>query len=378
MRVALVHDALYQYGGGERVLERLTELFPGAPVYTAVYTPELMPPSFRRMTIHTSFIQRLPALGRRRHQAYFPMYPLAFEEFDLSGYDVVISNSGAWARSVITGARTVHVNYCLTPTRWAWRFEDYIAGEKVGGIAGLGLRPLMSYLRVWDVAVSARVDRFVAISETVAERIRKHYRRDADVIFPPVDTSVFRPSDRTDDFYLLVSRLIPYKRIDVVIDAFNRLGLPLLVVGKGRGRAALERRAAPNVQFLGGVSDVDLADLYARCRALICPAEDDFGLVQVEALASGRPVIAYGAGGSLETLIEGETGTFFYEQQPDALIEAIRRLDTMPLDSARIRAHAEQFDVEIFKQRFHALIVEAFERLSATGVRGQISPRIRR
>lgn len=365
MRIALVHDALYQYGGGERVLEYLTELFPGAPIYTAVYTPELMPARYRRMDIRTSFLQRLPALGRRRHQVYLPLYPLAFEEFDLSGYDVVISNSGAWAKAVITGPETVHINYCLTPMRWAWRYQDYITRERVTRLAALTLRPLMNYLRAWDIAAAHRVDEFVAISRTVAARIQKYYRRPSALIYPPVNMSAFQPAARTDDFYLVVSRLVPYKRIDLAVEAFSRLGLPLLVVGEGRGHAELKARAAANVEFLGPVGDAQLRDLYARCKALICPGEDDFGLVHVEAQACGRPVIAYGAGGALETVVEGETGTFFYEQTVEALTEAVRRLNEMPVDSDRIRAHATQFDVTVFKAKFTKLIDEALGRRNA-------------
>jgi glycosyltransferase involved in cell wall biosynthesis len=359
MRVALVHDYLNQYGGAERVLEQLHDLFPDAPIYTSMYDPAVMPVSYRTWDIRTSFMQKLP-LVTKRHQAYLMLYPLAFESFDLSGYEVVISNSSAFCKGIVTGPQTLHISYCLTPMRWVWRYRDYVDRERIGRAARLGLPPLIHYLRMWDVTSSQRVDRFVGISSAVAGRIRKYYRREADVIFPPVDTRRFVPNGRSDDYYLTVARLHPYRRIDLIVDAFSRLGSPVKIVGDGRERARLEARATPNVQFLGRVDDSALVDLVTRCRAYLFPAEEDFGIAPVEAQAAGKPVVAFGAGGSLDTVLDGETGVLFHEQTPDAFAEAVRRLEGTTFDPASIRANAERFAVEVFRARLVQLVDQAY------------------
>jgi glycosyltransferase involved in cell wall biosynthesis len=358
MRVALVHDYLNQYGGAERVLERLHEMFPEAPIYTSIFDSAAMPASYQTMDIRTSFMQRLPGV-MQRHQSYLPLYPLVFENFDLSGYDVVISNSSAWAKSVITEPDTLHVCYCLTPMRWAWRYRDYVNRERLGRLARAALPPIMNYLRVWDASSAARVDAFVAISRAVAARIGKFYRRDATIIYPPVDTEAFQPRGEPGDFFLVASRLIPYKRVDLVIDAFNILGLPLKIVGDGRDRASLQASAASNVEFLGRVTDAELHDLYARCRAFVFPGEEDFGIAPVEAQACGRPVVAFGAGGALDTVVDGQTGVHFHEQTVGALAEAVRRIDRQDWDSDLIRANAERFSTTEFKRS----LVELIEQL---------------
>jgi len=355
MRVALVHDYLNQYGGAERVLEAMHDLFPDAPIFTSIFDPEVMPPSYRRMNIRTSFMQRLPGV-MSRHQSYLPFYPLVFENFDLSGFDVVISNSSAWAKSVITDPETVHICYCLTPMRWAWRYHDYVNRERLGPLARIALPPVMNYLRMWDVAAANRVDSFVAISRAVADRIKKFYRRDASIIYPPVDTEAFRPVGTVDDFFLVASRLIPYKRVDLVVDAFNRLGLPLKIVGDGRDRADLQASARDNIEFLGRVSDADLSDLYGRCRAFIFPGEEDFGIAPVEAQACGRPVIAFAAGGALDTVMDGTTGRYFFEQTSDALMDAVRRFEMQSWDSSLIRCNAERFSLNTFRSEFTTLV----------------------
>lgn len=365
-RTALVHDYLNQNGGAERVVLALQRLFPAAPLYTSIYDRRRMPATYRGLDIRPSFMQRLPGV-MRRHQAYLPLYPFAFESFDLSDYDLVISSSSAWAKSVITPPGTLHICYCHAPMRFAWSYRSYIAGERVGRLARAGLPALMVLLRLWDVASAARVDSFIANSRAVAARIAKYYRRPARVINPPVETDRFAISPEIDDYFLIVQRLVPYKRLDVVLDAFNALRLPLKIVGDGRARADLERRAGPTIEFAGRLSDEELRRAFARCRAYIVPGEEDFAIAPVEAQAAGRPVIAYAAGGALETVIEGTTGLFFHEQTPAALAAAVRCFEGMIVSPTVIRAHAQTFDTAIFERRMREVVESALERPLAWG-----------
>jgi glycosyltransferase involved in cell wall biosynthesis len=360
LKVALVHDYLNQYGGAERVLEELHGLFPSAPVYTSMYWPEKMSATIRALDIRTSFMQRLP-LVTRNHQPFLLLYPLAFESFDLSGYDVVISNSSAFCKGVITQPGTLHISYCLTPMRWVWNYHAYVKRERLGTAARLVLPAAISQLRSWDVATAQNVDRFLAISKTVAARIRKYYRRDATVIYPPVNCEAFSlTSERTEDYYLIVSRLIPYKRIDLAVDAFTRLGIRLKIVGSGgRDLAALRARAGRNVEFVGRVPDAQLKQLYAGCRALVFPGEEDFGIAPLEANASGRPVIAYAGGGALDTVVDGKTGVLFAEQQVDDLIGAIRRAEATAWDADELRTHAKRFDSQVFRDQMQQFVGES-------------------
>jgi glycosyltransferase involved in cell wall biosynthesis len=355
-RVALVHDALDTFGGGERVLFQLHCLYPDAPIFTSVFSPASLPAVFRSMDVRTSFLQSLPRLGHRGYRGYLPLYPLAFENFDFSEFDVVISSSGAWGKAVITQPGTVHVDYCLTPMRWAWRTHDYLRGEGLAGLSELALRIFIGYLRAWDVAASMRVDHFVAISGTVSDRIRRYYARESEVIFPPIEERWYQPLHPSEDFYLLVSRLVPYKRIDIAIRAFQMMNRPLVVVGAGRARGILTERAPANVHFLGTVTDEALAQLYRRCKAVVCTAVDDFGLVQVEAQAAGKPVIALAEGGSRETTLDGTTGVLFKEQTDESLVNALLELDTLKLDPAVIQAHARKFDTASFARDFTAFV----------------------
>jgi glycosyltransferase involved in cell wall biosynthesis len=362
LKVAIVHDWLNQYGGAELVLEALKELFPTAPIYTSIYDPRAMPPFYRRWEIHTSFLDKFP-LVKTHHQPFLPLYPLAFESFNLSGYDLVISNKSGFCHGVITGPETVHICYCLTPTRFVWDFHNYIRGEGLGLLARKILPLFLFFLRQWDKLAADRVDFFIAISREVKERIRKFYRRTSEIIHPPVYTSRFSPSPEQDDYYLVVSRLVPYKRIDVAVEAFNILKRPLLIVGEGRARASLEKKAGPNVRFLGRVSGEELARLYARCQALIFPGREDFGIAPLEAQASGRPVIAYAAGGALETIVEGKTGLFFKPQTPEALAEAVLEFEkrAADFDPAAIRENAMRFDVQNFREKMHLFIQFALD-----------------
>ena len=353
-RVALVHDYLNQYGGAERVLEALHELFPDAPVYTSIYDPATMPMHYRDWNIQTSWMQQLP--GWRRHfRKYFLLYPSAFESFDLSAYDLIISSSSAYAKGIIPAPGALHVCYCHTPMRFGWRTGSYLERESIGGPASRALALLLTYLRTWDVVSAQRVDAFIANSREVARRIQRYYRRAAEVIPPPVDLSPYVPAE-PEDFYLTGGRFVPYKRIDLVVEAFTKLKLPLVVFGSGRDRPKLEALAGPNVRFVGRVGDAELHDLYRRCRGYITAGDEDAGIQPVEAMAAGRPVIAYAAGGVRETVIDGVTGCFFHEQTAAALAVAVAQSRAIRFDPSAIRRHAEQFSRERFKERVMAFI----------------------
>jgi glycosyltransferase involved in cell wall biosynthesis len=351
-RVAIVHSWLNQYGGAERVLEQLHDLFPAAPVYTSMFAPKVFPTAYQTWDIRTSFLQRVPG-SRTRHQLMLFFYPLAFESFDFSGYDLVLSLSSGFSHGVRVPSSTRHVSYCLTPPRFLWTFDQYVKLEGVGRPTQLGLRAAVPLLRRWDFRAARRVGQLVAISEVVRERIRRCYGRESAIIYPSIAVDSFTPSDEVDDYFLTAGRLIPYKRVDLAIAACNRLELPLKIIGDGRSRAALERLAGPTVEFLGKVDEATLRHHYAHCRALIFPGEEDLGLTPIEAQAAGRPVIALGRGGTRETILAGETGEFFPEQTVDSLADVLARFDHRRYDSARIRAHVRgTFDLSVFRQRF--------------------------
>lgn len=350
-RVALVHDYLNQYGGAERVLEVLHDLYPTAPIYTSIYAPELMPESYRSWDIRVSPMQRLPGI-HRHHQPYLPLYPLAFERFRLDGYDVVLSSSSAFAKGVHVPRGSTHICYCHSPMRFAWDFSRYAERERMNGATQRLLPVLMNRLRRWDIASANRVDHFIANSTTVQRRIKDFWGRDSTVIFPPVETGSISPAppDEVSDYFMLISRLVPYKRFDLVIEAFNELKLPLKIVGSGRALTELQRLAGPTIEFLGAVSDDEKARLYARCQAAIFPAEDDFGIAQLEVQAAGRPAIALAAGGAIDTVIDGETGLLFEPQSAAAIVAAIRRFEQLTFSSERIVGHAQRFSRERFQR----------------------------
>jgi glycosyltransferase involved in cell wall biosynthesis len=359
LRVALVHDYLNQQGGAEKVVEVFCTMFPHAPLYTSVYDPSAMGAFWRNVDIRTSFMQRFsPRLKIAR--MLFPLYPVAFESFDLRDYDLVLSSTTAFAKGVITRPETCHVCYCNNPTRFVWMYHEYIAHERLP----IGTRAILPWLitplRVWDYAAAQRVDHFIAGSYNAARRIQKYYRRSSTVIQPPVDLNAYYPSKQIGDYYLVMARLQPYKRIDLAVEACTRLGCPLVVVGEGPDRPRLQRLAGPTVRFLGRVADEEARRLLRECRALLWPGEEDFGLVPIEAQASGRPVIAYRAGGALETVLEGETGILFAPQTVDALVEAIRSFDPTAFDPQRLRAHARRFDRATFIDRMRVELARAY------------------
>lgn len=369
MKLAIIHDYLNQYGGAERVLEKLHQLYPDAPIYTSIYDAETLPASYRTWDIRTSFMQRLPGV-MRHHQSYLPFYPMAFEGFDLREYDVVLSNSSAWCKGVITPPTTLHLCYCLTPMRWVWNYQEYVQRERFGRPIRMVLPAMMNWLRLWDRVTADGVDEFATISRAVAARVAKYYRRDSAVIYPPVNTLAYQPADSHDDYFLVVSRLIPYKRIDVVVEAFNKLGFPLVIIGDGRDRRALAAKAGPNIRFLGMIPDAEVKRYYARCKAFLFPGEEDFGITPVEAQASGRPVIAYAGGGALDTVIDGVTGKLFRPQTPEGLVEAVGSFDENAYDPTVIRQNAERFSMENFNRMLVQFVQRHAEaRGIGTGVR---------
>jgi glycosyltransferase involved in cell wall biosynthesis len=352
MKVALVHDYLNQMGGAERVVLAFHEMFPDAPIYTSIYDPERVDAAFQKIDIRTTFMQKLP-LVTRHHQPYLPLYPFAMESLDLRGYDLVLSSSSAFGKGVITRPETMHICYCHTPMRWLWNYREYVEREHLGRITRGVLPMLMTWMRVWDQMSAMRVDYFIANSPVVAERIQKYYRRDAVVIPPPIEASrfMFDPGTQVEDYFLVVSRLIPYKRIDLAIEACNRLQLPLVIIGSGRDLERLQRMAGPTIRFMGRLSDTEVLHYYAHCRALLFPGEDDFGLTPLEAQASGRPVIAYGVGGALASVVDGITGTFFYEPAVESLTSVLASFDETQYDPVAIRNHALEFDMPRFQRR---------------------------
>ncbi len=360
-RVALVHDWLNQIGGAENVLRELVDLFPQAPIYTSMYASERMPASYQAWPIHTSFMQHLPGVITH-HQAYLPLYPAAFSRFDLSEYDLVLSNKSGFCHGVQTtrsNQHALHVCYCLTPTRFLWMYEQYREREQMG-LFSLLLKPLLGMLRRWDWQAAQRVDRFIAISTTVQERIRTLYGRESVVIYPPVDTTYFTPAPTPiDDYYLIVSRLIPYKRIDLAIQAFNHLPQEkLLIVGKGRADAALREQAGPNVVFMGHQPRERIRELLRGCKAFLFPGLEDFGIAPVEAMSAGRPVIAFGGGGALDTVIPGVTGELFATQQWESLYAILETFRPEAYDPLACRQQAEQFDETLFRQRLLTYLAE--------------------
>jgi len=350
VKLAIVHDYLNQFGGAERVVGVFHEMFPEAPIFTSFYIQDRTFPCFRTAAVSTSFMQQLPRIDRY-FRSYLPLYPLAFENFDLKEYDVVLSSSSGWAHGIQTRNGAIHICYCYTPPRWVWNFDEYVRKEPWGPLKKAALRCVVKYLRQHDLAVSRRPHYYIAISNAVAHRIKLFYGRESTVIHPPVEVERFPLRTSANDYYLVVSRINGYKRIDLVVEAFNELKLPLRIVGEGPMRRTLEQLAGPNIQFLGVLKDSELVEQYANCRALIFPGEEDFGIAPLEANACGRPVIAFAAGGALETVLEGETGIFFRQATASELRQKVLESQRMHFDPHHLRAHAEKFGTPVFRQR---------------------------
>ena len=355
-RTAIIHYWLVGMRGGERVLERLVRLFPEADIFTHVYDPKAVSAVINGQRVTTTFIQRLPG-SRKHYQRYLPLMPLALEQLDLRGYDLVISSESGPTKGVITTPDSQHICYCHSPMRYLWdHYHDY--RDSAGALTRAAMPLVFHQLRKWDTASAARVDHFVANSTFVQRRIEKAYRRRSTVIHPPVQTDLFRPSAEIDKTYLWVGQMTAYKRADIALEAFNELGLPLLMVGDGELAARLKPRARPNVTIVPRLSFDELRAAYARCRALVFTAEEDFGIVPVEAMASGRPVIAYGRGGVLDTIVPGVTGLLFPEQTAESLITAVEALERwLPdFDPRAAVKQAERFGPERFDREFMMVV----------------------
>jgi glycosyltransferase involved in cell wall biosynthesis len=396
-KIALVHDWLTGMRGGEHCLEALCELFQGADLFTLLHVKGSVSETIERRRIYTSAIQSMP-FASRRYRYYLPLFPWAVERLALDGYDLILSDSHCVAKGVRVPPGALHLSYVYTPMRYIWDMHHaYIAPGRMGPLSRPMLRALAGRLRRWDLEVNDRVHHFAAISRHVADRVRRHYGREAEVIYPPVQTARFRLVDRIDDYYLVAGALAPYKRVDLAIEAFNRLRRRLVIVGEGQEDRRLRRIAGPTIEFLGWRPDGEFAELLARCRALVFPGEEDFGILPVEAMASGRPVIAYGRGGVTETVVpingaecgvrsaecggspvlsgtshlapRTPTGVFFYDQTVESLIGAIdlfeRRFDRF--DPEALRAHALPFDRSRFEKRMAAFVAEHYERWKSEG-----------
>lgn len=349
-RIALVHDYFVQMGGAERVAEAMHESFPSAPMYTTVALPHSLPQRLRMADIRTSPLQHLPSIERRfRH--YFMLYPFAVENFDLSEYDLIFSSSSGYAKGVRRRRNAIHVCYCHTPMRWVWRYDDYVARERFGRLQRTLLPALLWPLKQWDLRAARQPNYYIANSRLVADRIKKIYGREAHVIPPPIDVNRFHMSNEIDDYYLVLSRLMPYKRIDLAIEACKRLNRRLIVIGDGPDRNRLEKLADDRIEFLGRQPDKIVNYYAARCRALLFPGEEDFGMAPLEANAAGRPVIAYRAGGAVETVEENVTGVFFDQASSVSLAEAIEKFEGLRFDQYMLRRHAEKFDRSVFTFR---------------------------
>ncbi|OGY90030.1 MAG: hypothetical protein A2677_01025 [Candidatus Komeilibacteria bacterium RIFCSPHIGHO2_01_FULL_52_14] len=352
--IALAHDHLYQIGGAESVLKTMADLYPSAPIYTLIYN-ERVNLDINASRVRTSFLQHAPG-GKELFKWYLGVMPSAWQSFDFTPYQVILSSSSAFVKGIVTPASSVHISYCHTPTRYLWSDSaEYVRSLRLSAPLRTILKRVLDDLREWDYQAAQRVDYFIANSRFIARRIEQYYHRDSVVIYPPVSVQRYR-TEPAEKFYLLVSRLRPYKKVDVAIEAFNQLKLPLYIIGAGEEYRHLKSRARKNIRFLGEVSDATKISYMSRCRAFIHPQEEDFGISAVEAMASGKPVIAYASGGVLETVIPNVTGIFFKEQTWEALAYAVLASRQRDFDAGRIRQHAMQFNEDVFKQSLHSYV----------------------
>jgi glycosyltransferase involved in cell wall biosynthesis len=360
VKVALVHDYCFEQGGAENVVEVLLGLFPGAPLYTSIYDPPVMADAFRAADVRTSFLQHITR-RKRYATALLPLYPLAYAQFDLRGYDLVLSSASSFAKGVRVPVGTLHLCYCHRPARFLWLENTYLVGRarRTHQLARL----VFPVLRRLDYRAAQRVDAFIANSAVVARRIARFYHRTATVIHPPIHLAEFAPNPdppAPDAPYLILSRLVGYKRVDLAVQAANQLQAPLLVVGDGPDRARLEALAGPTVRFTGRVPRAEVRRYLQACRALLFPGEEDFGLTPLEAMASGRPVVAYAAGGALETVVAGSTGVFFQEQTAASLVAALESLAQISFSPQQLRAHAARFDVAVFTAQLLDFVTDMY------------------
>lgn len=365
MKIALTHDHLFQIGGAEKVLFALHQIFPASPVYTLIHNPEKAG-LFKDLAIKTSFLEKLP-FSKNHFKWYLGLMPIAWEQFDFSPYDIVISSASAFSKGVLTPPNTLHICYCHSPTRYLWSdAHRYVEELKQPKLIKKILPLILNKLRIWDHIAAQRVDQFIANSEFVAKRIKKYYQREATVIYPPVSTAEFQIAPEIKNYYVLVSRLRPYKRVDIAIQAFNQLHLPLKIIGFGEEATRLKKMAKENIEFLGELADPERNQWLASAKAFIHPQEEDFGIAAVEAMACGRPVIAYKSGGVLETVVEGVTGRFFEEQTWEALADAVVKFqaDFLQFNPQAIKAHAEKFNQERFEKEIKEFVARSWQEFS--------------
>jgi len=366
-RVAIVHEWFTTMRGGEKCVEALCEVFPDADVYALLHVPGSVSPVIERALVRTSFVQNLPAAATQ-YRRYLPLFPLAVRQFDLRGYDLVISSNHCVAKGARVPPDALHICYCYTPMRYIWgQYDEYFGKGRAGLLTRAAMRMFVGPLRRWDVATATHPHHFVGISENVRTRIREIYRRDSDLIYPPVETSLFTLSARDDGYYLIVSALVPYKAVDIAIRAFNMSGDRLVIVGEGPDAPRLRKLAGPRVKFEGWQPEDRLREYYAGCRAVIFPGEEDFGIVPVEAMATGKPVLAYARGGALETVVDRpdlRTGILFPEQSTASLLTGLAALKETGFDPVSIRAHALTFDRELYKARMKEYCVRRWDEFA--------------
>jgi glycosyltransferase involved in cell wall biosynthesis len=373
LRIAIVHEWFTSMRGGEKCVEALCEVFPEARLYALLHVKGSVSPIIERMPIRTSFVQHLP-LAATRYRYYLPLFPAAVRQFDLSDFDIVISSHHCAAKGVRTGPHTLHICYCHTPMRYIWmQYEEYFGAGRSGVLTRMGMQAVVGYLRRWDLRTAKNPQYYIANSENVRDRIHAIYGRASDVIYPPVDTGALPVALDNEGFDLIVSALVSYKRVDLAVAAYNRTGKRLVVIGDGPDLPRLQHMAGPTVQMCGWRADADVRDHFRRCRAVVFPGEEDFGIVPVEAMACGKPVVAYARGGALETVVERpglRTGVLFQEQTVESLIAALAKLDTLAFDPAAMHTFALGFDREIYKRKMQGYILRRWEEFR----RGSLQP----
>ena len=361
MNIAIIHDFLNQYGGAERAFHYLIDVFPESSLFTSIYFPESTFDYFKDKKIKVSFMQKIPGINKNFKKFFF-FYPFAFKRINLKKFEVIISSSSSFSHFINKSKNSIHIVYCYTPPRFLWETEKYLEGEKFSRFLSSLIKIYIRYLKKLDLNQSKKIDYYIAISENVKNKINKIYKRDAFVIYPPIDIAKYIFKEKKGDFYLIVSRLKGYKKLDIAIKAFNTLGKKLLIVGTGEDEAFLKEIAGENINFLGRIDESKLLSLYSEAKALIFPGEEDFGLTPLEAQASGTPVIAYGAGGALETIINRETGLFFYEQDPEELIKAVKEFENYDIDALKCRANAERFGFNQFRDKIFNLVNDFYRK----------------
>ncbi|MBP9717709.1 glycosyltransferase [Candidatus Gracilibacteria bacterium] len=363
LRVALVHDYLLRLGGAERVLNVLAEMFPEAPIYTLLYDAEKTGSIFPEKRIVTSGLQRLPNFIKKRYRYLLPLLPRYIEDFDFSEFDLVISSSTAFAHGIITSPHTKHICYMHSPVRYLWDWtHEYKHEQHLKGLKKMAVEKIMHGLRIWDFTASDRADMLIANSHHVQKRIKKYYRQESRVVYPPVDIERFSPSTTHEDFYLIVSTLSPYKKVDLAVDFFNTTEKKLVVIGEGAHRASLMNKANSNITFLGWQPDDVVRDYMMRCKALIFPGEEDFGITPVEAMACGKPVLAYQEGGVSESVIAGVTGEFFKEQTVESMKEGLEKLLQTTYNPLKMHEHAQKFSTANFRTAIEELVAETYSQ----------------